>query len=409
MRLIKCILTANDCYKAGRTITPKGVMVHSTGANNPLVARYVQPSDNDPNRASLQATIGGNRNNNDWNNPGLDVCTHAFIGKLADGGVGTVQTLPWNHRGWHAGTGTSGGSANNTHIAFEICEDDLTDEGYFRKVYQEAVELTAMLCKTYNLNPLADGVVICHSEGYQRGVASNHADVMHWFPKFGKSMDTFRTDVSKALGSNGGSSGGSGSTSNPGTGGTIVKGSVVRVKSGAKTYEGGGLASYVYSRDHVVSEVSGDRCVITYGGVVVAAIRKSDLTLVSGGSSGGSGTPTGKTYTVAKGDTLSGIAAQYGTTVDTLVELNGIQNPNLIVVGQVLKLPGAAGFEPYTVKVSVTELRIRSGPGTDTASKGFIAPGVYTIVEEANGPGAKRWGRLKSGAGWISLDYATKC
>ena len=279
MKLNKCLLTQNDCYKAGRTITPKGVMVHSTGANNPLVARYVQPSDNDPNRASLQDTIGGNRNANDWNNPGLDVCTHAFIGKLADGSVGTVQTLPWNYLGWHAGYGKKG-SANDTHIAFEICEDGLTDPNYFGKVYQEAVELTAMLCKQYDLNPLADGVVICHSEGYQRGIASNHADVMHWFPKFGKSMDTFRSDVAKALGSNGGSSGGSGSTSNPGTGGTIVKGSVVRVKQGAKDYNGGGLASFVYTRDHVVSEVSGDRCVITYNGVVVAAVRKSDLTLV---------------------------------------------------------------------------------------------------------------------------------
>ena len=284
MRLIKCILTANDCYKAGRTINPKGVMVHSTGANNPLVARYVQPSNNDPNRDSLQATIGGNRNNNDWNNPGLDVCTHAFIGKLADGGVGTVQTLPWNHLGWHAGYGKKG-SANNTHIAFEICEDALKSSAYFRKVYQEAVELTAMLCKEYGLDPLADGVVICHSEGHQRGIASNHSDVMHWFPKFDKSMDTFRADVAKAMGSNGGSSGGSGSTSNPGTGGTIVKGSVVRVKQGAKTYDGGSLASFVYGRDHVVSEVSGDRCVITYNGVVVAAVRKSDLTLVSGGGS----------------------------------------------------------------------------------------------------------------------------
>ena len=68
-----------------------------------------------------------------------------------------------------------------------------------------------------------------------------------------------------------------------------------------------------------------------------------------------------------------------------------------------------SGFTPYTVKVSVTELRIRSGPGTDTDSKGFIAPGVYTIVAESDGPGASKWGRLKSGAGWISLDYATKC
>ena len=299
MNIIKCYLTQNRCYTIGQTITPKGVMVHSTGANNPKVARYVQPSDNDPNKAQLQKTIGTNKNANDWNHGGLDVCTHAFIGKLADGSVGTVQTLPWNHRGWHAGTGTSGGSANNTHIAFEICEDDLTDEGYFRKVYQEAVELTAMLCKTYNLNPLADGVVICHSEGYQRGVASNHADVMHWFPKFDKSMDTFRADVAKALGSSSGSSGGS--TSKPSTGGTIVKGSVVRVKSGAKTYEGGGLASYVYSRDHVVSEVSGDRCVITYGGVVVAAVKKSDLTLVSGGSSSTSKPSSSTTKAVQKG------------------------------------------------------------------------------------------------------------
>ena len=331
MRLIKCILTANDCYKAGRTITPKGVMVHSTGANNPLVARYVQPVDTQADAAGLYTVLGTNRNKNDWNNPGLDVCVHAFVGKLADGGVGSVQTLPWNHRGWHAGTGTSGGSANNTHIAFEICEDGLTNAAYFGKVYQEAVELTAMLCKQYNLNPLADGVVICHSEGYKRGIASNHADVMHWFPKHGKNMDTFRQDVSKAMG-----------------GATQVKPQAPAA-------------------------------------------------------------PAGKTYTVVKGDTLSEIAAQYGTTVDTLVELNGISNPNLIVVGQKIKLPGAAGFEPYTVKVSVTELRIRSGPGTDTDSKGFIAPGVYTIVEEADGPGADKWGRLKSGAGWISLDYATKC
>ena len=63
-------------------------------------------------------------------------------------------------------------------------------------------------------------------------------------------------------------------------GGTIKAGSVVRVKQGAKTYTGGGLASFVYERDHVVSELNGDRAVITYGGVTVAAVRVSDLTLV---------------------------------------------------------------------------------------------------------------------------------
>lgn len=60
----------------------------------------------------------------------------------------------------------------------------------------------------------------------------------------------------------------------------IKAGSVVRLKEGAKTYTGGGLASFVYARDHTVKEVSGDRIVITYGGVVVAAVKLADLTLV---------------------------------------------------------------------------------------------------------------------------------
>ena len=56
-------------------------------------------------------------------------------------------------------------------------------------------------------------------------------------------------------------------------------GSKVKLKTGAKTYTGGGLASYVYSRIHQVKQISGDRVVITYGGVIVAAVNKKDLTL----------------------------------------------------------------------------------------------------------------------------------
>ena len=184
MRLRKQYLTENDCYKTNRTIRVRGVMVHSTAADNPRVSRYV-PGDEE---------MGFNTEDNHWDRPGLTKCVHAFIGEFADGGIGTVQTLPWEHRGWHAG-----GDANNTHIGFEICEDDLTDPVYFQKVYQEAAELTAMLCKQFQLDPLEDGVVICHAEGHQRGVASNHEDVLHWFPKMGKSMDDFRADVAKLM------------------------------------------------------------------------------------------------------------------------------------------------------------------------------------------------------------------
>ena len=184
MNLNKLFLTANNCYKAGKKITVKGIMVQSTGANNPWLKRYL-PDD---------GRIGKNQYNNHWNTPlpgGKQVCVHGFIGKLADGTVATYQTLPWNHRGWHAG-----GSANNTHIGFEICEDGLTDATYFNAVYKEAVELCAFLCKEYGLT---EKDIICHSEGYKKGIASNHGDVMHWFPKHGKSMDTFRSDVAKLL------------------------------------------------------------------------------------------------------------------------------------------------------------------------------------------------------------------
>lgn len=60
----------------------------------------------------------------------------------------------------------------------------------------------------------------------------------------------------------------------------VTVGSTVRLKKGAKTYSGGSLASFVYERDHQVTQVSGDRAVISYNGTVVAAVHKDDLILV---------------------------------------------------------------------------------------------------------------------------------
>lgn len=199
MNLFKCILTGNDCYKTNEWIAVKGVMIHSTGANNPTLKRYVQPLEADSNYDELISLIGYNRNQNDWNRADVGACVHGFIGKLADGSIASIQTLPWAMRGWHAGNGTTRPSANNTHISFEICEDGLDDPEYFRKVYREAVELTAYLCEQYNLDPLAPEAVICHSEGYRLGMASGHADVEHWFPRFGKTMDDFRRDVKNEM------------------------------------------------------------------------------------------------------------------------------------------------------------------------------------------------------------------
>lgn len=187
MNLHKLIFTKNACYKAGKKIKPKGIMVHSTGANNPMLNRYVGPDD---------GLLGKNKYNNHWNQP-MDrkICCHAFIGKLADGTVATYQVLPWDHRGWHGASGSKG-SCNDTHIGFEICEDGLTDATYFGKIYREAIELCVMLCKEYGLT---EKNIIDHREGHAKGIASNHGDVKHWFSKHGKSMDTFRAEVKKLL------------------------------------------------------------------------------------------------------------------------------------------------------------------------------------------------------------------
>ena len=184
MRLYTQLLVHNSCYIKGEHIRPRGVMVHSTGAANPWLRRYVAPDDGRLGEPSSRH----------WNQSGVGVCAHAFVGKLADGSIAAYQTLPWTMRGWHCG-----GTGNDTHISFEICEDKLADKGYFRATYQAAVELTAYLCKRFGLNPLADGVVLCHSEGYRRGIASNHADVMHWWGRYGVSMDDFRAAVATAL------------------------------------------------------------------------------------------------------------------------------------------------------------------------------------------------------------------
>ncbi len=200
MNLLKCLLVNNDCYKAAQRIKPRGVMVHSTGCDNPNLRRYVQPVAGQEGYGELIALLGKNTAGNHWNrhieNPKERKCVHAFIGKSADGSVAAVQTLPWDINGCHCG-----GAANGTHIGFEICEDKLEDFEYFKATYRAAVELTAYLCGLYGLDPLAPGVVIGHGEGYKLGIASSRSVKRDpWFGPFGYSMDGFRQDVKDFMG-----------------------------------------------------------------------------------------------------------------------------------------------------------------------------------------------------------------
>lgn len=200
-----CMMTNSTCYKETGRMAVKGILWHSTGANNPNLKRYVQPSSNDTNYSKLINLLGKNTSGTDWNHIKVQAGLNAWIGKLADGTVTTVQTMPWNYRPWGCGSGSKG-SCNNGWIQFEICEDGLNDKAYFDKVYKEACELTAYLCKMYNLNPMGEAmcgnvsapVILCHADSHRLGLGSNHGDVLHWFSKYGKTMADVRKDV-KAL------------------------------------------------------------------------------------------------------------------------------------------------------------------------------------------------------------------
>lgn len=200
----------SDCYRAKRKMKPAGIVVHSTGANNPNLKRYVGPDD---------GRLGVNKNRNYWNRPGVSTCVHAFIGKDKNGVICTYQTLPLNICCWGVGKGSKGSyNYKPGYLQFEILEDGLKDRNYFNKVMKEAQELCAKWCVEYDI-PVKK--VISHKEAHAQGYGSNHKDCDHWLSKFGKSMSWFRSEVTKIIKSEYSE---------------IKVGDKIKVKSGVTTY-----------------------------------------------------------------------------------------------------------------------------------------------------------------------------
>lgn len=257
MEIIQSILTKHPCYRAGKKITVKGLMLHSVGCPQPGAEVFVRS----------------------WNNPEhRRACVHAFI----DGNTGTVyQTLPWDHRAWHCGSGAKG-SGNNTHIGVEMCEpacirytggttftcsDKEAAVAVVKRTYEAAVELFAYLCRQYGLNPLADGVIISHREGHERGIASGHGDPEHLWNGLGcgYSMDTFRQAVSAKMENFKEPSGQSEGTVIPQQTAdheTIRAGCVVGIAAAAVYYNGKGMPAWVKKDKWIVKSVNGERVVI---------------------------------------------------------------------------------------------------------------------------------------------------
>ena len=201
MELKQCIFTHSGCYAASEKMDggkPTGIVVHSTGANNKTLKRYVQPIKGDSNYDEVIADIGKNLYGNHWNKASKKACVHAFIGVNASCEVKTYQVLPWNICCWGIGKGSKGSYNYNptARIQFEICEDNLKDAEYFNKVMKEAQELCAYLCKLYGLTV---DKICSHAEAYKAGYGSNHGDIDHWLKKYGWTMDQFRNQVQQII------------------------------------------------------------------------------------------------------------------------------------------------------------------------------------------------------------------
>lgn len=178
----------NLCYKAARKMpqgSPAGIIVHSTGANNPNLRRYVNAPD----------ICGENPYNNYYDSADIQLCPHAVIGLDNLGKVRAAKLLPWNYCCWGCGNGSKGSyNYSPAYIQIEICEDRLTDKQYFEQAFGLAAELCQRLMKNYPTIKAEN--IISHHEAHLRGYASNHADCDHWLKRFGKDMDWFRALVS---------------------------------------------------------------------------------------------------------------------------------------------------------------------------------------------------------------------
>lgn len=264
MILKKCIMTESYNYQSViestqgsgvttniRFITPKGIVVHSTGTNASRLMTYVQPLPSYPDYQEIIDDLGLNSARPGWNTPDADdEGIHAFIGKNAADVVEVYQVMPYNvpvfgvanglmvRKGapYYSNTALTtqvgtlsedtkgvafGGDfsrinleINNTtyyakyadglsynydpqaHIQFEICEDDLFDPEYYTNAMTSAKEYCAYLCVMFGWDA---SVIVSHKEAHSMGYGSNHGDCDNWLVRYDGTMDDFRADVQRLI------------------------------------------------------------------------------------------------------------------------------------------------------------------------------------------------------------------
>lgn len=190
MKIIQAYFTKHPCLNAKKkAINPVGVFVHSTGAVNRELRRYVEAEEE----------LGRNQYGNHWNKATATKSVHAFIGYDKNNEVIVAETLPHDVACWGAGKGSKGSYNYNpqAYLQFEICQGSNTDADYYWKAIAVAEEYCAHLCKLYGWT--ADNIT-SHAEAHKAGYANNHGDPVNWMKYFDDDMNKFRERVQARLG-----------------------------------------------------------------------------------------------------------------------------------------------------------------------------------------------------------------
>lgn len=378
MKIIQSILTNNDCFKAGRKIKVQGLMIHSVGVQQPDPMVFIR----------------------NWNRPGVQKCVHAFL----DNKGNVYQTLPWDHRAWHAGA-----SANNTHIGIEMTEpntirylgggrfEDLNPVAtgkFVRETYEVAVELYAHLCKEFKLDPMKD--IISHREGYLKGIASNHGDPEHIWRFFGLSMNGFRAAVKAKM---------EGPKPQPVNQKVVITANVLNVRESAST-NSRVLTTVKKGEVYTISEKITNWGRVSGLGWISLDWTEPYVEPVK---------PKGETVTITA--TVLNVRQEPNTSSRTVGTVR--RNEKHLVLEQrngwgrlangwiSLYYTSKGNTEPVQViekRVIITAsvLNVREQPNTTSKILRTVKNGeVYSISEERNG-----WGRIPN-LGWISLHFTS--
>lgn len=181
--------TNNGAYKAGRNITASGSVNHSIGCAQPSVDVIY----------------------NNMNNTSAKWGVTAILGDFHKGPGRIILALPLKptRRNWGVGSGSKG-SFNNSHVQWEVCEpsghtyaggtmigyDAEKNAEYFARMWSLLVKWNVYIALELGLS----AEDICdHAESHRAGMGSNHADLGHWLPKHGKSMNDLRAEVAAIL------------------------------------------------------------------------------------------------------------------------------------------------------------------------------------------------------------------